>query len=81
VVFWEVDPLILERIEPMTQRNLHPGYQIMLLPHLTTVWRCATLREAVAYMETYNSIMAGSDRRAVIDQTMPAAAESRRMAA
>jgi hypothetical protein len=43
-------------------------YRITLLPSLEVVASCASLREAVVWIETYNSIMAGSGQRAAIDQ-------------
>ena len=53
----------------MNERTTLPTYCVTLLPSLQVVAIHATLPEAVAYMETYNEIMAGTEQRAVIDST------------
>ena len=52
----------------MTSTTNHAEYQIVLLPTLRVVAACGTLAEAAAWIETYNYVMSGSGRRAVIDQ-------------
>jgi len=52
----------------MKTNSLYPEYQITLLPSLRVVEACSTVAEAAAWIETYNYVMAGSGRRAVIDQ-------------
>jgi hypothetical protein len=52
----------------MKNQILSAPYCITLLPSQEVVARCETLQEAVAFMKTYNGIMAGNQRRAVIEQ-------------
>ena len=64
----------------MKTNSLYPEYQITLLPSLRIVAACGTVAEAAAWIETYNYVMAGSGKRAVIDQ-IGTGAERRRLAA
>lgn len=52
----------------MSQPSLLSSYRIVLLPSQRVVAVCISLQEAAAWMRTYNSLMAGSGKRAVIDE-------------
>lgn len=52
----------------METASARVSYQILLLPSLTVAEKCESIREAAAWIDTYNTAMAGTGMRAVIDQ-------------